>query len=86
MSTPRNIVKNIRSNSVGTNGKPKLPLPNQLDYGEIAVNYKKGYETLSLKNDNNEIVSLSVNSVEDVKVNGSTVVSKSNKTFLRLRN
>ena len=79
MST-RNIVKNIRSNSVDTNGKPKLPTPSQLDYGEIAVNYKEGYETLSLKNDGNKIVSLSVNSVEDVKVNGSTVVSKSNKT------
>ena len=77
MST-RNIVKNIRSNSVGTNGKPKLPSPNQLDYGEIAVNYKEGYETLSLKNDGNKIVSLSVNSVEDVKVNGSGVVE--NKT------
>ena len=79
MST-RNIVKNIRSNSVGTNGKPKLPSPNQLDYGEIAVNYASGHETLSLKNDAGNIVSLSVNSVEDVKVNGSTVVSKSNKT------
>ena len=79
MST-RNIVKNIRSNSVGTNGKPKLPTPSQLDYGEIAVNYASGHETLSLKNDGNKIVSLSVNSVEDVKVNGSTVVSKSNKT------
>lgn len=77
MST-RNIVKNIRSNSVGTNGKPKLPTPNQLDYGEIAVNYKEGYETLSLKNDGNKIVSLSVNSVEDVKVNGEGVVK--NKT------
>ena len=79
MST-RNIVKNIRSNSVGTNGKPKLPSPSQLDYGEIAVNYASGHETLSLKNDAGNIVSLSVNSVEDVKVNGSTVVSKSNKT------
>ena len=77
MST-RNIVKNIRSNSVGTNGKPKLPTPNQLDYGEIAVNYKEGYETLSLKNDGNKIVSLSVNSVEDVKVNEASVVT--NKT------
>lgn len=80
MSTPRNIVKNIRSNSVGTNGKPKLPTSDQLDYGEIAVNYASGHETLSLKNDRDKIVSLSVNSVEDVKVNGSTVVSKSNKT------
>ena len=76
MST-RNIVKNIRSKELSGNG-PKLPTSRQLDYGEIAVNYKKGYETLSLKNDNNEIVSLSVNSVEDVKVNGSGVVE--NKT------
>lgn len=77
MST-RNIVKNIRSNSVGTNGKPKLPTPNQLDYGEIAVNYASGHETLSLKNDAGNIVSLSVNSVEDVKVNETSVVT--NKT------
>lgn len=78
MST-RNIVKNIRSREV-VNEKPKLPTSDQLDYGEIAVNYASGHETLSLKNDAGNIVSLSVNSVEDVKVNGSTVVSKSNKT------
>lgn len=77
MST-RNIVKNIRSNSVGTNGKPKLPSPNQLDYGEIAVNYASGHETLSLKNDAGNIVSLSVNTIEDVKVNETSVVT--NKT------
>lgn len=76
MST-RNIVKNIRSKELNGNG-PKLPTSGQLDYGEIAVNYKKGYETLSLKNDNNEIVSLSVNTVNDVTVNGTSVVS--NKT------
>ena len=73
MST-RNIVKNIRSKELSGNG-PKLPTSGQLDYGEIAVNYKKGYETLSLKNDNNEIVSLSVNTVNDVTVNGTSVVS-----------
>lgn len=77
MST-RNIVKNIRSNSVGTNGKPKLPTPSQLDYGEIAVNYASGHETLSLKNDAGNIVSLSVNTIEDVKVNETSVVA--NKT------
>ena len=76
MST-RNIVKNIRSKEL-VGEKPKLPTSNQLDYGEIAVNYASGHETLSLKNDAGNIVSLSVNSVEDVKVNGSTVVS--NKT------
>ena len=37
-------------------GKPKLPLSNQLEYGELAISYADGFETLSLKNDNNEIV------------------------------
>lgn len=76
MST-RNIVKNIRS-SVVVGGKPKLPTSDQLSEGEIAVNYAKGYETLSFKNNSDEIVSLSVKTVDDVTVNGNSVVS--NKT------
>ena len=76
MST-RNIVKNIRSAEV-IQGKPKLPTTGQLSEGEIAVNYAKGYETLSFKNNSNEIVSLSVKTVDDVTVNGNSVVS--NKT------
>ena len=76
MST-RNIVKNIRSAEV-IQGKPKLPTSNQLDYGEIAVNYASGHETLSLKNDAGNIVSLSIKTVDDVTVNGNSVVS--NKT------
>lgn len=73
----RNIVKNIRSAAV-IEGKPKLPTSGQLSEGEIAVNYAKGYETLSFKNNSNEIVSLSVKTVDDVTVNGNSVVS--NKT------
>ena len=73
----RNIVKNIRSAEV-IQGKPKLPTTGQLSEGEIAVNYAKGYETLSFKNNSNEIVSLSVKTVDDVTVNGNSVVS--NKT------
>ena len=76
MST-RKIVKNIRSSAV-IEGKPKLPQPTDLDFGEIAINYAKGYETLSFKNNSDEIVSLSVKTVDDVKVNGNSVVS--NKT------
>ncbi len=76
MST-RNIVKNIRSSAV-IDGKPKLPTTDQLSEGEIAINYAEGYETLSFKNNSNKIVSLSVKTVDDVKVNGSSVVS--NKT------
>ena len=73
----RNIVKNIRSAEV-IQGKPKLPTTGQLSEGEIAVNYAKGYETLSFKNNSDEIVSLSVKTVDDVTVNGNSVVS--NKT------
>lgn len=35
---------------------PKLPDPLKMDYGRLAVNYAKGYETLSTKNDADEIV------------------------------
>lgn len=35
---------------------PKLPTPDKLVYGEIAVNYLKGHETLSIKNSADEIV------------------------------
>ena len=73
----RNIVKNIRSAEV-IQGKPKLPTSSQLDYGEIAVNYASDHETLSLKNDAGNIVSLSVKTVDDFTVNGNSVVS--NKT------
>lgn len=39
-----------------SNGGPKLPTSGQLDYGEIAINYSKGSETISIKNDEDEIV------------------------------
>lgn len=73
----RKIVRNIRSSAV-IKGKPKLPQPTDLDFGEIAINYAEGYETLSFKNNSNNIASLSVKTVDDVKVNGNSVVS--NKT------
>ena len=73
----RNIVKNIRSSAV-VEGKPKLPQPTDLDFGQIAINYAEDHETLSFKNNSNEIVSLSVKTVDDVTVNGNSVVS--NKT------
>lgn len=49
----------IRSNQTVTqNGvvQPKLPSASDINIGEIALNYKDGYETISIKNDNNEIV------------------------------
>lgn len=47
-----------RSNLVVEN-QPKLPTSEQIEYGEIAVNYAKGYETLSIKNSDNEIKTFS---------------------------
>lgn len=51
-------VLNKRS-SVVTEGNPKLPTAQQLDYGEIAINFAEDYETLSIKNDKNDIVTFS---------------------------
>ena len=51
----RKHLLHVKSSSV-TNGNPKLPLPSDIEYGEIAINYADGYETISIKNSNNEIV------------------------------
>ena len=45
-----------KKSTVVENGSPKLPTAAQLELGEIAINFAKGYETLSIKNNNNEIV------------------------------
>lgn len=47
-----------RSSQVVEN-QPKLPTSEQIEYGEIAVNYAKDHETLSIKNSDNEIKTFS---------------------------
>ena len=37
-------------------GGAKQPTTDQIDYGEIAVNYADGYERLFIKNSSNEII------------------------------
>ena len=49
---------NKNSNAL-IDGKPKLPTAEQLEYGEIAINYADSGETLSIKNSNNRIVTFS---------------------------
>ena len=44
-----NTVRHKRS-SVATEGIPKQPTTDQIDYGEIAVNYTDGCERLFIKN------------------------------------
>lgn len=53
-----NYISHKKSNQV-INGLPKLPTADQLKEGEIAINYANGYETLSIKNSDNEIITFS---------------------------
>ena len=55
------IILNKRSNAVNVDGTPKIQTSEQLQYGEIAINYADGIETLSIKNSNNNIVTLPIN-------------------------
>ena len=55
------IILNKRSNAVNVDGTPKIPTSEQLLYGEVAINYANGVETLSIKNSNNNIVTLPIN-------------------------
>ena len=58
------------------NGKPKLPTPDQIVYGEIAINYAKDAETISLKNNSDEIVTRSSDKIIEKKI------AESNKLIL----
>ena len=53
------IVLNKRSKEL-VDGSVKSPTPENLNFGEIAINYKKGNETLFIKNDENEVVPLKI--------------------------
>ena len=74
----KQIYKNImskkillkRSNQKESNGQPKLPLPSQMDYGELAINYAKDAETLSIKNSDNKIVTF--NKINIIQTSGSS--------------
>lgn len=50
-----------RSSVVTDEGTAKLPEASDLSYGEIALNYASGYETLSIKNSDDEITSFDLN-------------------------
>lgn len=59
--TRRKLI-NIHSAELNTNGDgPKLPTKDQIEYGELAVNYLDSNETISIRNSNDEIKSLSLN-------------------------
>ena len=54
-NTNKNKIIHKHSNEI-VDGLPKLPQPSDIDYAEIAINYAKDSETISLKNDANEII------------------------------
>ena len=47
-----------KRSSVVTDNMPKLPQADGLEFGEIAINYADGFETVSFKNSENEIVEI----------------------------
>ena len=71
-------VNNIshKKSVVVEDGKPKLPTPDQIVYGEIAINYAKDVETISIKNNSDEIVTFSSDKIIETKI------AESNKLIL----
>lgn len=51
----RQKLVHLRSNQL-VNGSPKLPSVDALEFGELAINYLSGKETISIKNSDNAIV------------------------------
>ena len=58
-----------KHSSVITDNKAKLPTSEQLDYGELAVNFAAGVETISLKNNEDEIVEFKSNEYYETIIN-----------------
>lgn len=54
-----------RSADITSNGEPKAPTIDDLQYGEIALNYAAGKETLYIRNSNDEIVGSLINGVAE---------------------
>lgn len=53
--------------SVSTNGVPKLPNVNRIEYGEIAINYAASAETISFRNTSDELVQVKTDEYYQVK-------------------
>ena len=65
-----------KHSSVITDGKAKLPVASQLEYGELAINYAEGVETISMKNSANEIVEIkSTNYLEKIIIDNELVTA-----------
>lgn len=54
MSQLRHL-QHVRSNQIEQTGLPKFPVATDLFYGELAVNYAAGGETITLRNSSNQL-------------------------------
>ncbi len=57
-------------------GKPKLPTVEQIDYGELAINYAADNEKISLKNSSDSIVTISTDAQNEAKFATQTRVAE----------
>lgn len=64
----RQILKHYKTSGVTSNA-PKLPNPSNIQTGELAINYAKGYETLAIKNSSGSIVTFSADHIINHKIN-----------------
>lgn len=65
-----------KHSSVITDGKAKLPTASQLEYGELAINYAEGVETISMKNSANQIVEIkTTNYLENIIIDNELVTA-----------
>ena len=58
-------------------GKAKLPTVEQLEYGELAINYANDVETIAFKNDKNEIVEIRSNKYFEKVIKDNELVTSS---------
>lgn len=55
----RQILKHFKSSGVTASNTPQLPSPNDINFGELAINYATDHETLAIKNSSGNIVTFS---------------------------
>ncbi len=59
-------IQHLNSQAVTTDGGGvMLLLPSEIEYGEIAINYKSDNETIAIKNSNDEIATFSSDTVRE---------------------
>jgi hypothetical protein len=72
----KNKIIHKRSSTI-IEGKAKLPTVEQLEYGELAINYANDVETIAFKNDKNEIVEIRSNKYFEKVIKDNELVTSS---------